>query len=326
MTPPAARLHLLLRPWLTATVAADVLDPAVADLQFEAAHARTARARTAAILRGYLAIARALLLSFHPAGATRVTLALGAVCAMGTLLVTDARTAGAEARVLNSAILAPGMLAPLVLRMLGTTSSRRLFVGSLTVAMLTAAVTGAVGMNDGGGLMVRLAHALAVLLAFAPLAAAAAIVAAPDRTTRPTRAVTAVSLGRGVATLSILLARVPQGAPLSIGLALTPFYLVLFALLFALTLLPALLVARVFIARPASLIVTALVCAPAPLVAGAHIDHITLAMLFDALRETPFSFAAWSLPFVLGAVAVGGSLPARRSKDEPMLAAIGTRH
>ncbi len=313
--PPGTRVHRLIRPWLTATVSIDVLDPAVADLQFEAGRARTAGERRKAIRRGYAAIVRALLLSIEPAGAIRATVALGALCALGALLVTTTRAAGVETRVLESAILAPGMLAPAILRILGTTASRRLFVGSLTVTLLTSALTGAAGMNGEGDLWLRLGHGIVALIAFAPMAAAVAIVAAPDRDTLPKRAVTAVSLGSAVATAAILLARVPQGASLSQGLALMPFYLVLFALLFALALLPLLLVARPFISHRPPLIVAALICSPVPVLAGAYIDHVSLAMCLEALRHAPLSLAAWSLPFVTGAIGVGWHLPTRGRRE-----------
>jgi hypothetical protein len=90
---------------------------------------------------------------------------------------------------------------------------------------------------------------------------------------------------------------------------MTPFYVVLFAVLFTLTLLPSLLVARLFVARPAVLAVVALSCSPVTLLPGAYIDHGTIRACLDALRNTPVSFAAWSVPFVMGAIAVGWRLP-----------------
>jgi hypothetical protein len=299
---------LLLR-WAPATVVRDVLEPAIADLQYEAEHAPTLWERRQVILRGHVAIGRALVLSIEPGGALRATLALSALCAVGTLLVTTALAAHVDGRVLSSAILAPGMLAPAILRLLGTTSSRRLFVGSLLVAMLTPAFAGSLGLDGRQSVWMSVGRALALLIVFAPMAAAAAIVAAPNRATLPKRVVTAVSLGSGIATVAYLLARWPHGQALSIGLAMTPFYVALFAALFGLTLLPLLLVARAFIARPALLAIAGLICSPAPLIAGAYIDHSTLTACLDALRRTPLSFAASSLPFVTGAIAVGWRLP-----------------
>jgi hypothetical protein len=293
---------------LPATVSVDVLDPALADLQYEAERAQTMAERRQVILRGYVAIVRALVLSIELGGAVRATVGLSALCAMGALLVTTARAARVDGRVLNSAILAPVMLAPVMLRVLGTTSSSRLFVGSVIVAMLTPVLTGDFGLDGDGGLWIFLRHALVALVLFAPMAAAAAIVAGPDREALPKRAVTAVSLGGGIATAVLLLARWPQGEPLSIGLARAPFYVALFAVLFTLTLLPSLLVARVFIARRSVLAIAGIVCSPATLVAGAYIDHRTMKACLDALRHTPLSFAAWSLPIVIGAMAVGWRL------------------
>jgi hypothetical protein len=220
---------------LPAGVAADVLEPAVADLQYEAEHARTMIERRRVILRGYLAIVRSLVLSIEPGGAIRATLALSALCGAGALLVTTARAAHVDGRVLNSAMLAPGLLAPVILRMLGTASARRLFVGSMTVAMLTLALARGFGLNGEGALWIGMGHALVVLIFFAPLGAAAAIVVGPDRETLPKRAVTAVFLGSGVATATLLIAHWPDGESLSIGLAMTPFYVTLFAVLFALS-------------------------------------------------------------------------------------------
>ncbi len=306
---PGVRLHRLLLRCAPATVVRDVLEPAIADLQYEAEHAPTVCERRQVILRGYVAIVRALVFSIEPGDAIRATLALSALCAVGTLLVTTALAAHVDRRVLNSAILAPGMLAPVILRILGTTSSRRLFLGSLLVAMLTPAFAGGPGLDGGGPVWMRTGRALALLVLFAPMAAAAAIVAGPSRETPPKRAVTAVSLGSGIATAAFLVARWPHGQHLSIGLAMTPFYMMLFAALFGLTLLPLLLVARAFIARPTLLAIAGLICSPAPLIAGAYIDHNTLTACLDALRRTPLSFAASSLPFVTGAIAVGWRLP-----------------
>jgi hypothetical protein len=258
---------LLLR-WAPATVVRDVLEPAIADLQYEAGHAPTVDERRQIILRGYCAIGRALVfslpLSIEPDRAIRAALAL---CALGTaaaLLHTTALAAHADGRVLSSAILAPGMLAPFVLRVLGITSSH-------------------------------------------------------CRETSSKRAVAAVSLGSGIATAALLIARWPHGQQLSIGLAMTPFYVALFAALFALTLLPFLLVARAFIARPGLLALAGLICSPAPLIAGTYIDHGTLAACLEALRRTPLSFAASSLPFITGAMAVGWRLPpSSRSLNSPL--------
>jgi hypothetical protein len=119
----------------------------------------------------------------------------------------------------------------------------------------------------------------------------------------------AVSFGSGVATAALLLARWPQGEPLSIGLAMTPFYVALFAVLFTLTLLPSLLVARMFVVRPGVLAMVSLACSPVTLITGAYIDHGTIKACLEALRNAPISFAAWSVPFVMGAIAVGWRLP-----------------
>jgi hypothetical protein len=311
--PAGTWLRRLVRPWLPATVSVDVLDPAVADLQYEAEHAQSAAERRQVILRGYVAIVRALVLSIEPGAAIRTAVALFALCGMGTLLVTTARAARVDGRLLNSAIFAPVMLAPVILRVLGTMASNRLFVGSLTVAMLTTLLTGGFALHADGGVWILLRHTVVALILFAPMAAAAAIVAGPDQEGFPKRAVTAVSFGSGVATAALLLARWPQGEPLSIGLAMTPFYVVLFAVLFTLTLLPSLLVARMFVARPAVLAIVGLGCSPATLIAGAYIDHRTVTACLDALRNTPVSFAAWSVPFVTGAITVGWRLPPSRS-------------
>ena len=223
--------------------------------------------------------------------------------------MTAARAAHVDGRVLNSAILAPGMLAPLILRLLGTASARRLFASSLLVAAFTPALAGAFGLDGERALWMRLEDVVAVLIVFAPMAAAAAIVAGPDRETPARRAVTAVSLGGGIATAALLLARWPQGQPLPLGLAMAPFHVALFGVLFAVTLLPLLLLARAFSSRPVLLALAGLVCSPAPLIAGAYIDHRTVTECLDALRRAPLSFAAWSLPFVIGAIAVGWRLP-----------------
>jgi hypothetical protein len=302
-------LRRLVRPWLPDAVSVDVLDPAVADLQYEAEHAQSAAERKRIVLRGYGAIVRALVLSIEPAGAIRTAVALVALGGMGTLLVMTARAARVDGRLLNSAILAPVMAAPVILRMLGTVASRRLFVGSLGVGMLTTVLTGGFRLNAGGGLWIPVRHGVVALALFAPMAAAAAIVAGTDQHGLPKRAVTAVSFGSGVATAALLLARWPQGEPLSIGLAMTPFYVVLFAVLFTLTLLPSLLVARMFVARPAVLAIVSLGCSPVTLIAGAYIDHGTIQACVDSLRNSPVSFATWSVPFVMGAMAIGWRLP-----------------
>jgi hypothetical protein len=90
---------------------------------------------------------------------------------------------------------------------------------------------------------------------------------------------------------------------------MTPFYVTLFAALFSLTLLPLLLVARAFITRPSLLAIASLICSPAPVIAGSYLDHGTLTACLDTLRHTPFAFTVSSLPFVIGALAVGWRLP-----------------
>jgi hypothetical protein len=311
MTPvlPGARLHRLLIRLAPAEVVRDVVEPAIADLQYEAEHAPTVRERRQVIVRGHAAIVRALVLSIEPGGASRAALALAMLCAVGVRLVTTALAAHGDGRVLNSAILAPTLLAPAILRMLGTTSWRRLFVGSLLVGMLTPAFAGGFDLAGGRSVWMGAARSLAALLVFAPMAAAAAIVVAPTRETLPKRAVTAVSLGSGFATAAFVISRWPHGQQLSIGLAMTPFYVALFAALFSVTLLPLLLVARAFIARPAVLAIAGLMCSPAPLIAASYVDHSTLSACLDALRRTPLSFAVSSLPFVTGATVVGWRLP-----------------
>ncbi len=322
MTPslPGARLHRLLQRWAPAVVLRDVIEPAIADLQYETEHAPTAHERRRIIFRGHLAICRALILSIEPGGAIRAALALSALCAAGTLLVSAARAAHVEGRLLNSALLVPAMLAPVILRLLGITSSRQLFVGSLLVAILTPAFAGDLALDGGRSIWMSVGRALGLLVVFAPVAAAAAIVAGQNPETASRRAVTAVSLGSGIATAAFLVARWPHDQQLSIGLAMTPFYVALFAALFGLTLLPLLLVARAFIARPALLAIAGLICSPAPLIAAAYMDHGTLTACLDALRRTPLSFAASSLPFVTGAIAVGWRLPpCRRPPNSPVV-------
>ena len=311
MTPslPGARLHRLLLDWAPASVVRDVVEPAIADLQYEAAHAPTPVERRQVVLRGHVAVLRALVLSIEPGGAIRTPLALFALCATGTILVTAARAAHADGRLLNSALLAPVMLTPIVLRMLGTTSSRRLFVGSLLVALLTTTFANGVGPDGAESAWMRVVRALAMLVVFTPMAAAAAIVVGPGRETFPKRVMTALSLGGSIATAALLVTRWPLSQHLSTDLAMTPFYVTLFAALFGLTLIPVLLVARAFITRPALLAMAGLICSPAPLIAGSYLDHGTLTACLDALRHTPFAFAVSSLPFAIGALAVGWRLP-----------------
>jgi hypothetical protein len=313
---PGARLHTLLLRLASPIVMRDVVEPAIADLQYEAELAPTMRERRQVIVRGHVAILHALLLSIETGGAFRAALALSALCVMGTRLVATARASHADGRVLNSALLAPALLAPVILRILGTTSSRRLFAGSMVVAALTTAFANG-GLDGVQPVWVRVEHVLAALVVFAPMAAAAAIAAGTSRETVSKRAVSAVSLGSGIATAAFLIARWPQGQHLSVGLAMTPFYVALFAVLFGLTLLPLLLVARVFIARPSMLAIAGLICSPAPLIAGAYIDHRTLAACLDALRQTPLSFATSSLPFVMGATAIGWRLPRYHVRTTP---------
>jgi hypothetical protein len=266
-----------------------------------------------------VAIVRALIVSIEPTCAIRAALAMSALCAVGTLLMIAALGAHVDARVLNSAILAPGMLAPVVLRMFGTTSPRRLFLASLLVATMTAALAGGLGLDGGQPLWMRVERAFALLVVFTPVAAVAAIVAGPSRATLSQRAVAAVSLGSGIATLAFLAVRWTQGQHFSIGLAMTPFYVALFAVLFSLTLLPLLLIARAFIGRPALLAIAGLLCSPAPWIVGAYMDHGTLTACLEALRRTPLSFAASSLPFVTGAITVGWRLPRGGHPPHPSL-------
>ena len=305
---PGTRLCQLLRPWLPSGVSTRVLEPAVADLQYEIERANTTAERRLVMLRGYVGIAHALVLSI-PAAAARAAAALGVLCGTGALLVITARAMRVDVRLLNSAILAPGMLAPAVMRLLGISSPHRLFAASVLVAMSTTALAGGFGLDGDAGLWRYLAHALVALVLFAPIAGAAAVAVGRGRETFPKRMVTAVSVGSGIATAVSFFARWPTGQPLVNGLAMTPFYMVLFGAVFALTLLPLLLLARAFTARPALLVIAGVLCSPAPVLFAAYIDHGTFTACFEALRRTPLSFATWSLPFIMGATAVGWQLP-----------------
>ena len=48
-------------------------------------------------------------------------------------------------------------------------------------------------------------------------------------------------------------------------------------------------------------------------------DHGTLTACLDALRRAPLSFAASSLPFVMGAITVGWRLPSWDQPPHPSL-------
>ena len=189
---PGARLHRWLRRVAPDEVVRGVLEPAIADLQYEAEHAATPHDRRRAVLRGYVGIARALIFSIEPADALPST-----------------------------------------------------------------------------------------------------------------RAISALALGSGIATAGFFVEHWPRVQHLTTGLAMTPFYVVLFGAIFGCTLLPLLLVVRVFSARPALLAIAGLLCSPAPLIASAYVDHGTLTVCLEALRRTPVSFAVSSLPFISGAIAVG---------------------
>jgi hypothetical protein len=315
---PGARLHRLLLRWAPPTTVHEILEPVIADLQYEAERAATARERGHIVVRGHVAVLHALVSSIETTGVLRAALALSVLSAVGALLVTRSLAGHVDGRVRNSAFLAPVMLAPLVLRLQGTTSARRLFVGSLLVSILTPVLAGAT-TDAGYAAWTVVERALGLLIVFAPTAAAAAIIVAPNHRTLPGRAVTAVSLGSGVATTAFLGGRWLDGQRLSIGLAMTPFYLALFGVLFGLTVLPALLVLRRFLWQPIVLAGAGFIASPAPLIAATYIDHGTLATCLETLRHAPLSFAASSLPVVAGAVVIGWRLPPRRHGPRPLV-------
>ena len=308
---PGSRLYRVLSRCISPALLRQVIEPAIADLQYEAAHAADAAARKDAILRGHFAVIRAVIVSELEGGsALRAALALTILSSAGTWVVTFALAARVDRRVLNSAILAPALLAPVLLRALGTTSPRRLFAGSLLAAMTTLGFAGGLGGEDGRPMLANLVRFLAPLALFVPLGAAAGIIAAPASSSprRIRRVLVALAVGSFVATLTFGLARWPGGITLSTGLAMAPFYALLFGALFGVTVIPILLAVRRWVRPRPLFVVASLICSPSTIVAAGYIDGRTVRECVETLFHSPTTFTISSLPFVVGALALGWRL------------------
>jgi hypothetical protein len=323
MTPrlPGDLLYRVLAHCVSSMWLRDVIEPAIADLQYEAAQAEDAAARWGAILRGHLAVIRAVIVSgLEGGGVLRAALALTILSTAGTLLVTSALAARVDRRVVNSAILVPALLAPVLLRALGTTSPRRLFAGSLLAAMTTLGFAGGLGGEGGRPILVNLARVVAPLLVLGPLSAAAGIIAAPKFPSPQVRRVlVALAVSGVVATLTFGLARWPRGVTLRAGLAMAPFYTSLFGALFGVTVIPILLIVRRWVRHRWLIVIAAFVCSPGVVVAAGFIDGRTARECLETLLHAPATFTISSLPFVMGALALGwrlaGSHPPRSTSS-----------
>jgi hypothetical protein len=316
---PGTRLHRLLARWADPLVLRDVITPTIADLQYETRAVTRGPRRWLVVARGYGSLLHALTISgLDSGGVLRAAFALAPLILVGTLLVQRAAELRVDGRVLNSALLTPLFAAPFVLRAAGVAGWRRLFVGSVLVALMMRLLAEVVGTAPApvGVAIVRL---LASMVLAAPFSATAAVLARPGsaRRSRAEQLIVAVAVGSGVATLAFGLVNWPDGVQFATGIAMAPFYVAIFGMLLALTLAPGLLLLGRRVRSRWRLATLGVLLSPLALLLSVYVDGGTARDCLDHALRAPGAFLLTSAPFVTAALAMGwthaGGTPASRT-------------
>lgn len=323
MRPPATRLHRLLALIVDPDTLHHVVEPAIADLQHEAAGSATATARSATILAGYVAIARALVVS--TAADPRSWLVAAAILSFGVVSATvwnAVRLTTGDPRIGESALLLPTFAVPVVACAIeGRRTYARLFAlsvaaGGASVVALDVLVS-SFGSPSLLGHVVRLSNgvwsstltgALAAALAWGPFDAQARLFQ---------RAMAALAYAALLCGVTFVLRNdgfSVQSARYFVMRA--PFFVVLFAAMLGLTVLPLILIARCWLTRTSLLTLVGAACFPAPIIVAAIVDGASLPQsLANCLHWSWPAFVA-GLPFLAGATTLGWLIGARTGVTE----------
>lgn len=301
---------------------ARVVEPTIADLQYEAASARSGAKRAAVIVGGYAAIARALIVSI--AVAPRSTVMVGATVSLGigsAFLWNWIRVVSTDPRIAESALLLPAFIVPALACLLeGRRSYVRLFVLS-AAAGVASAITLDVLVSFLSpsfiGHLVRLGNSVwstPVVSAFA-----AAVVWSPfdSGAPFPRRVMTGLSYAGMLMTVAFTVRNYGVSAEGLRYVALrAPFFVMLFAIMLSVTVLPVVLVARRWLTHWAWLTLFAAACFPAPIMAAAFVDGGTRRQAIADCLQWSWPALAASTPFIVGATALGLFIGTRTASKE----------
>jgi hypothetical protein len=316
---PGDWLYRFLLRWLSERTVRDVVEPTVADLQHEFHGAgQSRRQQWIAVWRGYGALGRALFFqSFETAAPVRTALTIGFFGLAGGALFAWARVTVKDPRIFNSAFLLPMCAAPLALRLGGGASSyRRLFAGLIAVGVLMWSVSGGPFRSTvPGPWLVRAVGALLNVTAIATLSAlGAAAVWTPVSGSVPlARRLILGLLASGLTTTSLFyLSHWLERTP-GVMAVMLPFYVVMFAMPIAVTSLPMLLIAHVWIRTHVGLALVGAVISPLAMLVMLYVDTGGAKEVIKCLRDAPAMCAVMTVPFTMGSGVLAWILPARRA-------------
>jgi hypothetical protein len=319
-TLPGSRVHGVLASWLDRDTFTRLVEPTIADLQHEVSIAPTTSARLLAMLAGYGAIARMLFAC--ELNATFVSARGAAILALGfsgAALEYWSRLCGMDGRVGASALLLPTFAAPALICLFERRRSFwQLFVMSAVAGLVTwvaldvfisiLATTAPVWH------VVRLVNGAAITLIASALAAAAMWNPIDERAPFPRQTLTGLcyaSVATTVVFFAIRLATSVYSLPFAAMLA--PFFVMLFAMILAVTSLPPVLLARRWTRRRAVLALVAMACVPAPIVASAVIDGQSISRAIATCLAWPGPSLRTVLPYVAGMATLGWLLGGRQA-------------
>jgi hypothetical protein len=319
---PGTRLCRLLERCVTRETFSRVVEPTIADLQYEAAAARNGAARAAAIVGGYAATARALTVSM--VAAPRSMVMVGATVSLGigsAFLWNWIRVVSTDPRIAESALLLPAFIVPALACLLeGRRSYVRLFVLSAASGMasaITLDVLVSFLAPSVIGHFVRLGNSVwstSVVSAFA-----AAVVWSPfdSRAPFPRRVLTGLSYAGMLMTVAFTIRNHGVSAEgLRYVAVRAPFFVMLFAIMLGVTVLPLVLIARRWLKQCAWLTLFAGACFPAPIMAAAFVDGGTGRQAIADCLQWSWPALAASMPFIVGATALGWIIGVRSAPKE----------
>jgi hypothetical protein len=158
----------------------------------------------------------------------------------------------------------------------------------------------------------RLANGAAITLIASALAAAAMWNPIDDEAPFPRQTLTGLCYASVATTVVFFAIRLAtSGYSLPSAAMLAPFFVMLFAMILAVTSLPPVLLARRWTRRRAVLALVAVACFPAPIVASAVIDGQTISRALVTCLAWPGPSLRTVLPYVAGMATLGWLLGGR---------------
>jgi hypothetical protein len=320
---PGTRLYQVLERCVDHETFARVVEPTIADLQHEAASARSGALRAAAVFNGYVAVLRALV--FSAAIAPRSPLMAGVTLSLGigsAFLWNRIRVVSADPRIAESALLLPAFIVPALACLLeGRRSYVRLFVlsaasgaaSSITLDVLvsflspSSVVWHVVRLANGAG-STALASALAAAIVWNPLDVRGPILR---------RTMTGLAYAGFLMTAAFAIRTYGVSAEGIRYVALrAPFFVMLFAIMLGVTVLPFVLVARRWLTHRAWFTLFAAACFPAPILGAAFVDGGTSRTAIADCLQCSWPALIASLPFIVGATTLGLFIGTRTAVKE----------